>query len=128
MDQSKTEKRPWGQFTTFDEQTGGRGNEGYKVKRIEVDAGKRLSLQSHYNREEHWIVVRGRGVVTLDFGDGKEELFQQEIVPGKHLKIKAQQKHRVEAISDLVFIEVQLGHCDEDDIVRYHDDYGRAKQ
>ena len=56
----KTESRPWGTFTILDEDT------NYKVKRIEVLAGKRLSYQKHASRSEHWTVVRGQGRLTLD--------------------------------------------------------------
>ena len=57
------DRRPWGSFTVLDE------GEGYKVKRIEVLAGKRLSYQRHARRAEHWMVVAGAARVTLDGGD-----------------------------------------------------------
>lgn len=129
MDQSKAEQRPWGSFTVLAERdVQPRGVRGYKTKRIEVKAGNRLSLQRHHNREEHWIVVQGHGVVTLGIGTTEEDRFvEKEISTGSYIHIRPLQKHRVEAISDLVFVEVQIGDCDELDIERYSDDYGRAK-
>ncbi|HAC64713.1 MAG TPA: mannose-6-phosphate isomerase, partial [Cyanothece sp. UBA12306] len=63
---SATEIRPWGSFTTLEE------GPGYKIKRIEVNPGHRLSLQMHHHRSEHWIVVAGTAKVTCD---GQEEIL-----------------------------------------------------
>ena len=65
-----TEKRPWGSFTTLEE------GPGYKIKRIEVNPGHRLSLQMHYHRSEHWIVVSGTAKVTC--GDKEKILGANE--------------------------------------------------
>ena len=109
------DERPWGSFTVLD-----RGG-NYQVKRIEVLPGKRLSYQRHARREEHWTVVRGRALFTLD---GEE----RTVAPGGSVDIPVGAAHRVENPGDepLVFIEVQLGpYLGEDDIVRLSDDYGR---
>ena len=109
------DERPWGSFTVID-----RG-EGYQVKRIEVLPGKRLSYQRHARRDEHWTVVRGRALFTLD---GAERLVSL----GESVDIPVGAAHRVENPGDetLVFIEVQRGpYLGEDDIVRLSDDYGR---
>lgn len=111
-----TETRPWGSFTVLDE------SEGYKVKRIEVLAGKRLSYQKHASRAEHWTVVRGRARVTLD---GR----RADVDAGESIDIPTGAAHRVEnpGAGALVLIEVQRGdYLGEDDIVRIEDDYGRA--
>ena len=110
------DRRPWGAFTVLDE-----GN-NYKVKRIEVLAGKRLSYQKHARRAEHWMVVGGTAKVTLD---GREIT-----VPlGETIDIPLGAAHRVEnpGSDTLVFIEIQRGdYLGEDDIVRLEDDFGRA--
>lgn len=113
-----TENRPWGNFTILDE-----GN-GYKVKRIEVFPGKRLSYQKHSKRAEHWFVVAGTAKVTLD---GK----QIEVKAGEAIDISMGAAHRVENPHDsemCVFIETQTGtYFGEDDIVRLEDDFGRVE-
>lgn len=116
-----TEKRPWGSFTILDE------GPGYKVKRIEVRAGHRLSLQSHVAREEHWTFVKGRGVFSLSLSTD-EKLTQTQVNVGHQVWIPIRAKHRIEALEDLTFIEVQTGTCDESDITRFDDDYGRTKK
>ena len=110
--------RPWGTFTVLDE------GAGFKVKRIEVWPGKRLSYQKHAQRAEHWVVVKGKAKVTLD---------DQEVIiaPGQSIDIPIGSAHRVEnpGPDELVFIEVQRGnYLGEDYIVRLSDDYGRTKQ
>src|ERR671932_2550717 len=112
-----TELRPWGSFTTLEE------GRGYKIKRIEVKPGHRLSLQMHYHRSEHWIVVSGTAKVTC----GEQELVvhqnQSTYVPQGNM-------HRLEnpGVIPLVLIEVQNGeYLGEDDIMRFEDDYARSK-
>jgi len=110
------DRRPWGSFTVLDE------GEGFKVKRIEVLPGKRLSYQKHAKRAEHWVVVQGTARVTLD----DRELI---ITTGDAVDIAVGAAHRVESAGDetLIFIEVQRGdYLGEDDIVRLQDDYGRT--
>jgi mannose-6-phosphate isomerase len=111
----KYDERPWGSFTVLDEA------DGYKVKRIEVLAGKRLSYQKHARRAEHWFVVLGTAKITLD----GEEIIRKT---GQAIDIPIGAAHRVENPGDelLVFIEVQQGdYLGEDDIVRLEDDFGR---
>ena len=110
------DRRPWGTFTVLDE------GDGFKVKRIEVLPGKRLSYQKHAQRAEHWVVVQGTAKVTLD----DRELV---VETGKAIDIAIGMAHRVENPGDetLIFIEVQKGgYLGEDDIVRLQDDFGRA--
>jgi mannose-6-phosphate isomerase len=112
----KFDRRPWGTFTVLDE------GENFKVKRIEVLPGKRLSYQKHAQRAEHWVVVQGTAKVTLDDRDIVVET-------GQAVDIAIGSAHRVENSGDelLVFIEVQRGdYLGEDDIVRLQDDFGRA--
>ena len=109
------DQRPWGTFTVIDEA------DGFKVKRIEVLPGKRLSYQKHAQRAEHWVVVKGTAKVTLDDTDIM-------VNAGEAIDIAIGASHRVENPSDttLVFIEVQRGvYLGEDDIVRLQDDFGR---
>ena len=112
------DRRPWGTFTVLDE------GDGFKVKRIEVLPGKRLSYQQHAQRAEHWVVVQGNAKVTLD---GQDVIVK----PGEAIDIAVGTAHRVENSGDelLVFIEVQRGnYLGEDDIVRLQDDFGRGEK
>lgn len=112
------DQRPWGTFTVLDE------GEGFKVKRIEVLPGKRLSYQKHSQRAEHWVVVQGTAKVTLDDRDILVEA-------GEAIDIAIGSAHRVQNPGEqtLVFIEVQRGdYLGEDDIVRLQDDFGRAPE
>ena len=114
----KFDRRPWGTFTVLDE------GEGFKVKRIEVLPGKRLSYQKHAQRAEHWVVVQGTAKVTLD----DEEI---NVPAGQAIDIAIGSAHRVENADSelLVFIEVQRGpYLGEDDIVRLQDDFGRVQE
>ena len=111
-----TELRPWGSFTVLEEAR------GYKIKRIEVKPGHRLSLQMHHHRSEHWIVVSGTAKVTC----GEQEVLlstnQSTYVPPCTV-------HRLEnsGVIPLILIEVQNGeYLGEDDIIRYQDDYART--
>lgn len=107
--------RPWGTYEVLI------NNEGYKVKRIVVKPGSKLSLQKHFHRNEHWIVVSGTATVTVD----ENRFF---VRPNESTYIKMGQLHRLENEGkiDLVMIEVQVGeYTGEDDIVRIDDDYGR---
>ena len=110
------ERRPWGEFVILDD------GPAAKVKRISVEPGQRLSYQSHDKRSEHWIVVEGTAIVTLNDVDHSVE-------SGGTIEIPVHTKHRVrnDGTTPVVFIEVQTGtYFGEDDIVRYEDDYGRA--
>jgi mannose-1-phosphate guanylyltransferase/mannose-6-phosphate isomerase len=112
----RTVHRPWGTYTVLEE------GEGFKIKRIEVKPGASLSLQMHYHRSEHWIVVSGMAKVVN--GD-KEFLIQTN----ESTYIPAGHQHRLNNPGKipLVMIEVQSGaYLGEDDIVRFEDIYGRA--
>ncbi|MDQ1636847.1 MAG: hypothetical protein QOF62_186 [Pyrinomonadaceae bacterium] len=114
----KFDRRPWGTFTVLDE------GDGFKVKRIEVLPGKRLSYQKHAQRAEHWVVVQGTAKVTLDD-------TEINVPAGQAIDIAVGAAHRVEnaATELLVFIEVQRGaYLGEDDIVRLQDDFGRVPE
>ena len=109
------EERPWGRFFVIHNEN------NYKLKRIEVDPGGRLSYQYHKKRSEAWTIVEGVGKITLDNK-------VQEYIQGQTVLIPQGVKHRVEnnEIDKLVFIEVQTGsYFGEDDIVRVEDDYNR---
>lgn len=113
---NETDRRPWGSYTVLDD------DGTHKVKRIVVAPGKRLSYQRHARRSEHWFIVSGNAVVTLD-GE------TAEYGPGNSVDIVVGTAHRIENATDteVVFIEVQHGeYFGEDDIVRLEDDYGRA--
>ncbi len=109
------DERPWGSFTVLDE------GEGFKVKRLEVLAGKRLSYQKHRRRAEHWFIVSGTAKITLDDAEITKHA-------GESIDIAVGAAHRVEnpGTELLVFIEVQRGdYLGEDDIIRLEDDFGR---
>ena len=112
----RTAHRPWGTYTVLEE-----GN-GFKIKRIEVKPGASLSLQMHYHRSEHWIVVNGMAKVV----NGDKEFL---VNTNESTYIPAGHRHRLENPGrlNLVMIEVQSGgYLGEDDIVRFQDNYGRA--
>ncbi len=107
--------RPWGCYDVVDE------GPGFQVKRICIASGQRLSYQRHAIRTEHWYVVAGRGVVTLDG-------VEQHVARGACVDVPVGAAHRMANAGDddLVFIEVQTGsYFGEDDIERLSDDYGR---
>jgi mannose-1-phosphate guanylyltransferase/mannose-6-phosphate isomerase len=108
--------RPWGSYTVLEE--GG----PYKIKRVTVKPGEKLSLQLHHHRSEHWIVVRGTAEVELN---GETRLLRK----GESTYVHAGMCHRLKnpGVIPLEVIEVQLGeYLDEDDIVRFDDQYGRV--
>ncbi|CAN5340566.1 hypothetical protein BH10PSE7_BH10PSE7_16920 [soil metagenome] len=111
-----SETRPWGSFHVLDEKP------GFKVKRIAVNPGGRLSLQSHKHRGEHWTVVNGTATVTV--GDKVMTLTRAQSVD-----IPQGDKHRLEnhGTDEVEIIEVQFGdYLGEDDIIRYDDIYNRT--
>jgi len=110
------EIRPWGEFYIIADE------KNYKIKRIEVNIGARLSYQYHLGRSELWLIIAGSAIITID---GLEKTYNV----GDSIAIPVKSKHRVENHSNqkLVFIEVQHGECfDENDIVRLKDDYNRV--
>ncbi len=111
----RTIQRPWGAYTVLEE------GHGYKVKRIEVIPGKRLSLQLHHQRSEHWVVIAGTARVTRG-----EEVY--DLQAGMSTGIPKETPHRLEnpGKMPLEIIEIQNGpYLGEDDIVRFKDDFGR---
>ena len=110
--------RPWG----FYQNIYGNDQSGYKMKKIVVYPGKRLSLQSHEHRSEHWVIVNGNAKVQVG-----SEFF---IMNGdEHIYIPVNALHRIENIGseNLEFTETQIGnYLGEDDIIRYEDDFGRV--
>ena len=109
------EERPWGRYFIIDERS------TYKLKRIEVDPGGRLSYQYHNRRSEAWTIVEGVGTITLDD-------ITIDYKPGQTVLIPQGLKHRIQnkTRKKVVFIEVQTGsYFGEDDIVRIEDDYNR---
>lgn len=108
--------RPWGSYTVLEEDP-----EGFKLKRIEVAPGARLSLQSHAHRSEHWVVVSGTATVT----NGDEVITVHK---NQSTYIPIGTKHRLENLGSepLHIVEIQVGeYLGEDDIKRYEDNYGR---
>ena len=110
----KHEERAWGSFDVLLDE------EGVKVKKIVVKSGQRLSLQLHSKREEKWFIVEGFGTVQV----GSDEF---DLEAGDSITIRKYEVHRVRnsGLIDLVIIEIQTGDCQEDDIIRLQDDYGR---
>ncbi len=110
-----TGHRPWGTYTVLEDSI------GYKIKRIEVKPNKRLSLQKHLHRNEHWIVVSGTATVTVG-----EKNFT--VSPNESTYIKAGELHRLanDGKIPLIIIEAQVGeYTGEDDIIRIEDDFKR---
>ncbi|OIR10289.1 alginate biosynthesis protein AlgA [mine drainage metagenome] len=108
--------RPWGSYTVLEEDP-----QGFKLKRIEVAPGARLSLQSHRQRSEHWVVVSGTATVT----NGEEVIT---VYRNQSTYIPIGTKHRLENLGKepLHIVEIQVGeYLGEDDIQRYEDNYGR---
>ena len=107
--------RPWGKYDSID------FKDGYQVKRITVNPGAKLSVQMHYHRSEHWVVVAGKarvhyGEESFDLNINESTYHAKEVV------------HALENLGDvpLELVEVQVGsYLGEDDIVRYEDLYGR---
>ena len=108
--------KPWGWYENLYE-----SDLGYKVKRLFVNPNQRISLQYHFKRGEHWVVVEGDGIVTLN-----EDFIKVKV--GSYIFIPEKAEHRVESGDNgVMLVEVQQGTlCDEDDIVRLEDDYSRV--
>ena len=117
MISKEKEERPWGRFFVIHDEP------NYKLKRIEVDPGGRLSYQYHEKRSEVWTITEGIGKVTIE---GKVK----DCKTGDAILIPKKAKHRIEnkGSEKIVFIEVQTGsYFGDDDIVRIEDDYNRIK-
>jgi mannose-1-phosphate guanylyltransferase/mannose-6-phosphate isomerase len=112
----RTVFRPWGSYTVLEE------GPGYKVKRVTVNPGGRLSLQLHHRRSEHWVVIAGTARITC-----RRRVF--DLTAGQSTGIPRETPHRLENCGTVLLeiIEVQNGpYLGEDDIVRMQDDYGRS--
>ena len=110
------EHRPWGTYEVLLDKP------DHKVKEIYVKPNHRFSLQYHEHREEHWVIVEGIGTIT----QGEIESI---IRPGEYAYIPKGSIHRLHGGDEgITFIEVQRGICEEDDIVRIEDDYGRLEK
>ena len=110
------DKRPWGEFQIID------SGDGFQVKKITVLPGKRLSLQSHKFRKEHWIVSCGEAEVEIDNKISK-------LIVAESIDIPLGAIHRLsnKSNSKLIIIEIQFGsYLGEDDIIRYEDDFNRT--
>ena len=111
------EERPWGNYTIL------HTDQNCQIKKLVVNPGKRISLQSHKFRAEHWFIVSGQGIAELDG-------VEFRVASGDSVDVTIGSKHRISTDLDsvLVFIEVQTGTSfSEEDIVRYEDDFGRTK-
>jgi len=109
------EKRPWGKFYVI------HSEDNYKIKRLEINPGQRLSYQYHNKRAETWIIIQGNPLITIDG-------LTKEFIEGATIVIPLGTKHRIEnqGNADVILIEVQTGsYFGEDDIVRISDDYKR---
>jgi len=108
------ELRPWGHYEILSE------TDNHKTKYIYVNSNSRLSYQRHEKRHEHWFIVSGYPLVTIN---GQKRLMS----PGHSIDFKAGDLHRIESqASPVEFIEVQTGtYFGEDDIIRIEDDYNR---
>ncbi len=112
-----TVKRPWGSYTVLED------GPYYKIKRIEVPPQGRLSLQMHYHRSEHWVVISGTALVQV----GEKEIL---LSPNQSVDIPVTTLHRLSnpGKTPVEIIEIQSGpYLEEDDIVRFDDVYGRIR-
>lgn len=109
--------RPWGWYVTTLQM------DGYKTKVFSVNPGARLSLQTHDRRKEMWSIVRGEGLCTV--GNNLMQVSENSLI-----SVPVGARHRIENLSPaepLIVSEVQIGdYLEEDDIVRYEDDFGRS--
>ena len=115
---SETTIRPWGKYTVLEV------GPQYKIKKIEVNPGHKLSLQKHMHRSEHWVVVSGAAKVV----NGEKELI---VHINESTYIPKNTIHRLENPGKipLIIIEVQVGeYIEEDDIQRFEDEYGRINK
>jgi len=113
----ESEERPWGSWHVIDVE------KGYKIKRIHVNPGCRLSYQTHEHRSEHWVVIAGSATCTID---GAVVVAG----PGESVDVPQRAKHRLAngGSEELIIVEVQRGdYTGEDDISRIEDDYGRRE-
>ncbi len=112
--------RPWGEFYGWD------SGETWKLKTIYISAGKRLSLQYHLNRTEHWLLVEGDATATFQKPNGT--FYKIPLKKGEVVFVDRKAVHRLESKHGGVIVEIGLGNFDENDIVRLEDDHGRAEK
>ena len=113
---TRTEK-PWGWFDLLEQNQ----SDSYKIKTIYINPNHQFSLQRHTQRQEFWVVVEGDGIVTTS-------TYKRNVRVGDYIHIRKNEIHRMSAGEfGIKFVEVQNGLCDEEDIVRLEDDYGRIK-
>ena len=115
---------PWGSWEILGE------GANFKIKKLVINPTHRLSMQMHHKRSEYWVVVSGRGVLSTQWPEAGNLQYNSLMVAGDHLLIPVGQCHRIEALAakddvPLIIIETQVGVCDENDIERTEDDYGR---
>lgn len=115
--------RPWGSYTELEKR------DRYRIKRITVQPGEQLSLQMHYHRSEHWVVVKGTAKVILE--DENKDLKEFYVHENESIFVPKSKKHRLinPGKIPLELIEVQVGeYVEEDDIVRFDDKYDRIEE
>ena len=110
--------RPWGEFYGWDD------GAQWKLKTIYIKPGKRLSLQYHHHRKEHWMLVQGDATATIHDGKGIAQKIPMKVGQSMFVDVKA--VHRLESKKGGIVVEIALGKFDEEDIVRVEDDHGRV--
>ena len=126
----KNEERPWGKCEELFHDP----EQSYRVKKYTVNPGQTLSVQYHSKRGEVWNVVSGVGIVSVSakpFSDGEAyEMVPAQQIMGSIINIPVSYIHTAHVPTEekqpFVFIEVQIGNTDEDDVVMLHDEYGRV--
>jgi len=111
---NQTILKPWGQEIILEKKR------GYWIKKLMVRQGASLSLQSHQDRSEIWLVLAGRVAVTK--GQTRRTLDE-----GEFIKIAKKEKHRLTGLKDSWILELAFGRVRQNDIIRFQDDYGRVK-
>jgi len=111
---SKTITKPWGKYILMQK------GRGYWIKKLFIKKGARISLQSHKNRSEIWVVLSGKVEVIK----GKSRIVLRKEA---FLQIDKREKHRIAGLRDSWILEVAFGKVLERDIIRFEDDYGRIK-
>ncbi|PIU58465.1 MAG: mannose-6-phosphate isomerase [Deltaproteobacteria bacterium CG07_land_8_20_14_0_80_38_7] len=112
---NKTIIKPWGKYIILEKKS------NFWIKKLFVHRDARLSLQSHKNRSEFWIVLSGE----IEVVKGRSNL---KLRSGEFLEINKNEKHRITGLKDSLILEIALGKPRERDIIRFKDDYGRIKQ
>src|SRR5690625_7822648 len=111
----EADNRPWGRWEEY------LNEPGYRVKRIVVNPGQRLSLQKHEHRKEHWVIVRGSGQFTLD--EDIRTVQAGDVVFGPQGGVHGSENDGADYLG---IIKTQMGLCLEEDVIRLEDDDGRG--